>query len=82
MLPRPGNGSLPLNQPIASQVYMVDSFRVGECVVEPQLNRIRCGQRSARIEAKAMDVLVYLAGHPNEVLPKERIIQAAWPECR
>jgi DNA-binding winged helix-turn-helix (wHTH) protein len=59
---------------------MVDSFRVGECVVEPQLNRIRCGQKTARIEAKAMDVLVYLAGHPNEVLPKERIIQAAWPD--
>ena len=27
-----------------------------------------------------MDVLVYMAGHPNEVLPKERIIQAAWPD--
>jgi hypothetical protein len=58
---------------------MGDSFRVRDCLVEPQLNRIRCGQRIARVEPKAMDVLVYLTRHPNEVLPKERIIQAVWP---
>jgi adenylate cyclase len=59
---------------------MGDSFRVRDCLVEPQLNQIRCGQRTARVEPKAMDVLVYLAKHPNEVLPKERIIQAVWPD--
>jgi DNA-binding winged helix-turn-helix (wHTH) protein len=27
-----------------------------------------------------MEVLVYLAQHPDEVLPKERIIRAVWPD--
>jgi DNA-binding winged helix-turn-helix (wHTH) protein len=27
-----------------------------------------------------MEVLVYLAGHAGEVLPKNRLIQAVWPD--
>ena len=28
-----------------------------------------------------MDLLVYLAEHPDEVIPKERLIQAVWPDA-
>lgn len=34
-----------------------------------------------RLEPKVMDVLVYLARHDGEVLPKKRIIQAVWPDA-
>lgn len=55
-------------------------FLLGDFLVEPQLNRIRHGDRKVQIESKAMDVLVYLADHPRRVLSKERIIQAVWPD--
>ncbi len=44
---------------------MDDSFRIGDFTVEPQLNRIRRGDRKIQIESKAMEVLVYLSQHPK-----------------
>ncbi|MDA2924960.1 winged helix-turn-helix domain-containing protein, partial [Acidobacteria bacterium AH-259-L09] len=55
-------------------------FRVGEWLIQPQLNRIVGAQKETRVEPKVMDVLVYLARHSEEVLPKERIIQAVWED--
>jgi len=56
-------------------------FRIGEWLIRPQLGHFE-GPNGKRlsIEPKAMEVLVYLAQHPGEVLPKERIIQAVWPD--
>ncbi len=59
---------------------MEEPFQVGDFTVEPELNRIRCGDKSVHVESKAMEVLVYLSQHPKEVLHKERIIQAGWPD--
>src|SRR5690606_8035081 len=53
-------------------------FHVGEYLVQPDLNQVRNAQKRIHLEPKVMDVLVYLARHPGEVLPKERIIQAVW----
>jgi transcriptional activator of cad operon len=59
---------------------MEGDFRVGEWLVRPDLNRIERQGQEKSIESKVMDVLVYLAHHANQVLPKERIIQAIWPD--
>jgi DNA-binding winged helix-turn-helix (wHTH) protein len=54
-------------------------FRVAEWLVQPLLDTINGPEGTAiRVEPKVMDVLVYLAHHPDEVLVKERIIQAVW----
>jgi DNA-binding winged helix-turn-helix (wHTH) protein len=55
-------------------------FRLGEWLVEPSLNRLTRGETSVQLEPKAMDVLVFLAGHPGEVLSREAIIDAVWAE--
>ncbi len=59
---------------------MARELRVGEWLVEPDLNRIsnRCSVVS--IEPKVIDVLLCLAEHPGEVLSRERIIQTVWPD--
>ena len=59
---------------------MEGDFQVGEWLVQPQLNLLTRGDEVTRIEPKVMDVLVYLAQHTGDVLPKDRIIQAVWPD--
>ena len=55
-------------------------FQVGDWLVEPNLNRIRREEKVVPIEPKIIEVLVCLANHPGEVLPKEKIIAAVWPD--
>jgi len=56
------------------------NFRVGEFLIEPQINTISGAERTARIEPKVMQVLVCLAEHAGEVLPKEKLIRYVWPD--
>lgn len=59
---------------------MEGDFRLGEWVVRRQLNTIENGGEVRTIEPKVMEVLAYLAQHAGEVIPKERILQAVWPD--
>ncbi|HJT69260.1 MAG TPA: winged helix-turn-helix domain-containing protein [Terriglobales bacterium] len=54
-------------------------FRLGEWLVSPALNQIASNGNSARVEPKAMRVLVYLAQHPG-VVSKDQLIAAVWPD--
>ena len=60
---------------------MEGDFQVGDWLIQPHLNRIVGAEKESSVGLKAMDVLVYLAKHADEVLPKERIIQAVWPDA-
>ncbi len=55
-------------------------IRVGEWLVQPELNRISCGEKSVAVEPKVIEVLAYLAEHPGEVLPREKILKSVWPD--
>ncbi len=59
---------------------MAREFQIGEWLVEPDLNRISRAGKQTSIEPKVIEVLAYLADHAGEVLPKEQIIQAVWPD--
>ena len=59
---------------------MAREFRVGEWLVEPNLNRISREDQRISVEPKVLEVLSYLADYPGEVLSKEQIIQAVWPD--
>jgi TolB-like protein/DNA-binding winged helix-turn-helix (wHTH) protein len=54
-------------------------FRISEWLVSPSLNQISRNGSSARVEPKAMRVLVYLAEHVG-VVSKEQLISAVWPD--
>jgi Tol biopolymer transport system component/DNA-binding winged helix-turn-helix (wHTH) protein len=56
------------------------TFRVGEFLIEPQLNTITGNEKTARVEPKVMQVLVCLAEHAGAVLPKEKLIQSVWAD--
>jgi len=59
---------------------MAREFQVGEWLVEPDLNCIVRGNKKRPVEPQVIEVLAYMADYPGEVLSKEQIIQAVWPE--
>ncbi len=54
-------------------------FRVGDWLVESDLNRMIRADRIVQFEPKVMDVLTFLALHAGGVCPKDTIIKAVWP---
>jgi DNA-binding winged helix-turn-helix (wHTH) protein len=59
---------------------MNGNFRVCEFLIEPQLNTITGAEKTARVERKVTQVLVCLAEHAGEVLPKEKLMQSVWTD--
>jgi TolB-like protein/DNA-binding winged helix-turn-helix (wHTH) protein len=55
-------------------------FRVGPWLVQPSLNTISQNGTSNHVEPKMMGVLVCLAEHTGEVVPKEKLLKAVWPD--
>ena len=55
-----------------------DGLRVGEWTVEPALNELRSAGRVVKVEPKAMEVLVYLAARPGQVVGREELLAAVW----
>ncbi len=55
-----------------------DSFRVGEWLVEPSLNRLSLGDTRIQLELKVMDVLVFLAENAGEMVTRQEIIDRVW----
>ena len=53
-------------------------YYVGEWLVEPEQSRLVRGSESAKLDPKAVQVLSFLAKHPNEVVTKEQIIGSVW----
>ena len=53
-------------------------FRINDWLVQPQINSVERGGKTWHLEPKVMQVLVHLALHPNEVLSKDRLLQAVW----
>ena len=61
--------------------WFVDgNFRVDSWLVQPSLNTVSLNGTEVRLEPKVMAVLVCLAHHPGETLPKEELIRTVWPD--
>jgi DNA-binding winged helix-turn-helix (wHTH) protein len=55
-------------------------FRLANWFVQPNLNRLTRDDKVAHLEPKMMDVLVFLAENAGQVVSKNDIIDAVWPE--
>jgi DNA-binding winged helix-turn-helix (wHTH) protein/WD40 repeat protein len=58
---------------------MNGEFRMGPWLVQPSLNLISLNGATVRLEPKVMEVLVCLAKHAGEPVPREELIQTVWP---
>jgi len=59
---------------------LIRKFSIADWTVEPDLNMIYNGDREIHLEPKVMKVLLQLAAYPGQVLSKERLIEAVWPD--
>jgi adenylate cyclase len=59
---------------------MAGGFRLAEWTVQPQLNTLERNGHTARLEPKVMQVLVSLADHHGELVPKEQLIRVVWAD--
>ena len=57
---------------------MQGDFRIDEWLIQPQINSVEKNGKTWHLEPKVMQVLVHLASHPNEVLSKDRLLEAVW----
>ena len=55
-------------------------FRIGDWTVEPVLNQLSTQDRLVKVEPKAMAVLVYLADRPGQVVSRDALLSAVWPD--
>jgi DNA-binding winged helix-turn-helix (wHTH) protein len=53
-------------------------FRIDDWLIQPQINSVEKEGETWHLEPKVMQVLVHLASHPNEVLSKDRLLEAVW----
>ncbi len=53
--------------------------RIGEWRIAPDLNQIARGAEIVRLEPKAMAVLLRLAARPGEVVSRDELLAAVWP---
>jgi DNA-binding winged helix-turn-helix (wHTH) protein/TolB-like protein len=52
---------------------------IGDWSVEPALDALQRGGETVRLEPKAMELLVFLASRPGEVVSREELLSAVWP---
>lgn len=53
-------------------------FHVGNWLVDPLNNELRLGDTCVKLEPKVMDVLLYLAQHPGQVVSREELEEHVW----
>ena len=54
------------------------TLTIGDWEVQPPSNCIRRGDEVVRLEPKVMQVLVYLAAHPGEVVTRQALEDSVW----
>ena len=59
---------------------MQGDFRIGEWVIHPRVNAMECDGTTIRLEPKVMQVLVTLASASGEVITREQLRSAVWPD--
>ena len=70
-----------LSSPALSGSTLHDPFRIGESYhVAPSLNRVTGPNGITRLEPKVMLVLVCLADHAGQLVPKERLMASVWAD--
>ncbi|MEZ5549344.1 MAG: winged helix-turn-helix domain-containing protein [Pseudomonadales bacterium] len=55
------------------------AFRLGDWLVDPELNQLKKGEETVSLQPKTMDVLVYLAQQTGP-LSTEQLLDALWPD--
>ncbi len=53
-------------------------FQLGDWLVDPSLNRVTKDDKAVHLEPRAMEVLVFLAAHADDLVAKQDLIDHVW----
>jgi len=67
-----------LAQPGSSLPAALPCIRIGDWRIDPAANELSKSGQSARIEPKAMQVLMVLANHPGRVVSRDELLSRVW----
>ena len=56
------------------------TFKIGDCLVEQDLDRISRGSETVTVRPQVMDVLVYLASRGGQIVHADELLENLWPE--
>jgi DNA-binding winged helix-turn-helix (wHTH) protein len=57
---------------------MTRGFQVGDWLADPSVGSLSRGTESVTLRPREMDLLVYLAGHPGEVVTADELLDSVW----
>ncbi|MCM2982392.1 response regulator transcription factor [Niallia circulans] len=66
--------------------YMIQSQNIdeqitfGDIIISPNTGEVKKGENSIPLKAKELQLLFYLAKHPNQIFSKNKICEAVWGE--
>lgn len=67
------------SEPSAPDVVdLPDFFELGDCIIQPKLNRIRSNGTDIQVEPKTMDLLVHLASRAGRVCSRQELLDTVW----
>jgi DNA-binding winged helix-turn-helix (wHTH) protein len=66
--------------PKTVQTQIEGDFYIDQCLIQPCLNRIVCGENTIQIQPKIMQVLVCLVEHPGQVVTKDQLFRSVWAD--
>ncbi len=56
----------------------MNSFKIGEWIIEPELDRVKNGSDQISLQPQVMQLLVFLAQHQGEVISIDEMIESVW----
>ncbi len=59
---------------------MRGAFRIGQWLIQPHRNQIAKSGHEIHLEPRVMQVLVFLAEHPGDVISREKILESVWSD--
>jgi len=65
----------------ANRVPMSSFYRFGEFVLDPAKRTVSRADSPVFLNPRAMDVLIFLAQHPNRLVTKQELLDAVWGDA-
>jgi TolB-like protein/DNA-binding winged helix-turn-helix (wHTH) protein len=63
---------------IVEKVAKDSAFSVGDWQVDVAANRLRRGKKEVKVESRVMEVLVYLANRPGQIVTRQELERDVW----
>ena len=70
--------SMKSKKPVVQEDKTPDSFTFGSVLIDAIQYRIRKGKRVVDLSDRELQLLKYFYSHPNEVLSRDRLLNAVW----